>query len=76
MNINFQEIATTATKSGVCPICGKRVVRRQRFWQTDNPWNRNDDGTVKTRDEIYADVKAEADAWVPDFTHAKCAVLS
>lgn len=73
---SFTEVAISAQKKGVCPVCGRVVIRRERFWQTENPFNRNDDGTVRTREEIYAAVKADADAWVPDFTHVKCRVAS
>ena len=68
----FPEVATTATKTGLCPVCGKRATRRQRFWQTESPFNRNPDGTVRTRTDIQEEVRAEAANWVPDFTHGKC----
>lgn len=73
---SFSEVTISAQKKGVCPVCGRGVIRRERFWQTESPFNRNDDGTVRTRDEIYAAVTAEADNWVPDFTHVKCRVAS
>lgn len=69
----FQPVRVYAKKSGTCPICGKRVVRSMRFEHTVNPFNRNGDGTVRTYDEVRAAVNAEAAAWAPDFTHAKCA---
>ena len=74
----FQSVRRTAEKSGNCPSCGKRVVRRQTFEQTVNPFNRNADGTVKTAQEVDASVKAEAAAWVPDFRHntEKCQIAA
>ncbi|WP_280371052.1 hypothetical protein [Nocardia wallacei] len=39
---------------------------------TVNPFNKNPDGSVRTRDEVRAAVAARADAWQPDFTHAGC----
>lgn len=65
----FEELRTRRQHVGKCPNCGKRVSRSRSFEQTVNPFNKNADGTVKSRDEVWAAVKAEADAWVPDFTH-------
>lgn len=59
-------------KNGTCPVCGKAVSRAKTFWMTENPWNRNEDGTVRSREQIIEALKAEGDAWVADFTHAKC----
>lgn len=69
----FQPIGAYRVKTGKCPICGKTTKRSKRFEHTVNPFNRNPDGTVCTVDEVRACVNAEADAWEPDFTHAKCA---
>ena len=52
------------------------MQRRKTFEQTVNPFNRNTDGSVKTRDEVAEAVKAEALAWVPDFTHEACKAVS
>lgn len=70
---SFQPVGTTRVHSGKCPVCGRSATRSRKFEHTVNPYNRNDDGSVRTADEVYARVKAEADEWVPDFTHAKCA---
>jgi hypothetical protein len=69
---SFQRVNLPAEQAGKCPVCAKRVVRRQTFWQTINPWNKNAEGQPKTYDEIRVDLRAERDAWVPDFTHEKC----
>lgn len=68
----FQPVRTSRRKSGSCPVCGKRVTRSRAFEHTVNPFNRNDDGTVRTYDEVRAAVNAEADMWEPDFTHQNC----
>lgn len=70
----FEPVTSYREKVGLCPSCGKRVVRRMKFEHTVNPFNRNDDGNVRTREEVWARVNAEADAWVPDFRHntVKC----
>lgn len=62
--ITFNEIARTAEKAVKCAGgCGRRVKRRKKFWQTLNPYNRNKAGVPKTRDEIEAEVVAEAKVW-------------
>ena len=71
--IRFDEISTSCSSTGNCPVCGKRVRRSRTFAQTVSPFNRNPDGTVRTRAQISAAVLAERSAWVPDFTHEACA---
>lgn len=75
MTTTFEKVMWRATRYGACPLCGKRVQRAKTFWHTVNPFNRNPDGTQKTYQEVLADVRADAEAWEPDFTHAKCAQL-
>lgn len=64
-----------ATRKGTCPTCGKRATRSATFEGTVNPFNKNADGTVKTWEQVAADVQAKADAWDPPaevFEHDKC----
>lgn len=72
----FQEVKARASHGGKCPVCGKRVSRSRTFTQTINPFNRNEDGSVKTPAEVRVAVDAEANAWEPDFTHEACEVSS
>jgi len=72
VNITFDEVWTTKSKSGVCPVCGGRTTRTKKFVHTVNPYNKNPDGSIKSLQEVFADVHAEASDWDPDFTHAKC----
>lgn len=69
----FREITCQAIRRGTCPVCGKQGQRKTTLAQTGSPYNRNPDGTVRTRDEIWQALKDEADAWesVP-FVHARC----
>ena len=46
-----------------CAVCGRILKRDKTFRQTVNPANRNPDGTVKTREQVWAAVCAEAEAW-------------
>lgn len=56
----------TTQRKGVCPDCGKRVTKAKTVQKTVNPFNKNPaTGAPKTRDEVLADCRAEADAWEP-----------
>lgn len=68
----FPKIEAKRSHSGHCPVCGRAVRRSRTFWHTVNPFNRRADGTVRTPAEVRVEVEREADAWVPDFTHATC----
>jgi hypothetical protein len=60
--VKFQEVAVYATKASKCD-CGKRRSRKQKFWQTINPFNKNAAGQPKSRAEIRQELAAEAMAW-------------
>lgn len=71
--VNFQPVKARVQRVGECGVCGKRTARSKVFEQTVNPWNVNADGTPKTREEVRAAVRAEADAWMPEsFDHKTC----
>jgi hypothetical protein len=77
MITTYQCVRRQQSRQGYCTVCGKPVTRSKTFEQTVNPWNRNEDGTPKTPQEVYASVSAEANTWEPDdFTHTKCAARS
>lgn len=61
----FAEVSLRGYKVGKCK-CGKRRVRREKFWGTVNPFNRNEDGTIKTREQVAAKVQAEHDTWMKE----------
>jgi hypothetical protein len=70
----FTGPVTSRKHTGKCPVCNKRVTRSRTFEKTVNPFNRNKEtGLIKTWEEVASEVNAEADAWVPDFTHSACA---
>jgi hypothetical protein len=71
---SFEKVTHRAEKRVPCTICGRKMTRAKTFWQTLNPFNKNADGDVKSREEIYRELKAEADAWKsqPE-THWMCA---
>ncbi|HIA5714228.1 TPA: hypothetical protein ACWQQG_000990 [Yersinia enterocolitica] len=71
--INFQEVSITRVRVGKCDARGKRFMEKKKFYQTLNPFNKNSDGTVKSRDEILLEVKLESDKWLESsLRHEKC----
>ena len=71
--MTFNEVAVNPSKSGICPVCGKKATRSAKFFQTLNPFNTNDDGSLKTRAQIYDELAVKVAEWKtkPTF-HAKC----
>jgi len=69
----FEVVKFYGEKNLPCPGCGKKAKRRRTFEGTINPWNVNSDGTVKTRREVYEDLRVEAAAWklIPEW-HITC----
>lgn len=63
MRINFEEVSLVATKRWT-DESGKKKQKTKKFYQTISPFNKNKDGTVKTRDQIFEEVKLERDMWV------------
>lgn len=73
----FTEYPLTARKSVPCTVCGKKVRRQRTFSQTLNPFNKNEDGSVKTVPDIYRELRVQADAWKTEAeTHRGCEVTS
>ena len=69
----FEEVSTKRTKTGKCEACGKRASRTEKFYQTISPFNKNDKGEVKNRDEIWDEILEEAQEWMKKpLYHVKC----
>lgn len=62
MRITFDEISMKAKR--VWTENGKNRQETRTFMQTVNPFNKNADGSVKTREEIYAELNAQRKAWL------------
>lgn len=60
--ITFKPVKLRATKTGKC-LCGKTLKRTYTFEQTINPFNKNKDGTIKNRYDIWSELKIEAEEW-------------
>lgn len=43
---------------------GKKRQKTRKFFQTLNPYNKGEDGFPKSRQQIYKEISAEADAWI------------
>lgn len=43
----------------ICDVCKKGMYRTIIARQTVNPFNKNEDGSIKTRMEVYDSVKSE-----------------
>jgi hypothetical protein len=63
MRINFQEVSITATRKWKTPD-GKRRQETKKFYQTINPFNKNPDGSVKTRREIEDELVLRRNEWL------------
>jgi len=70
--VHFDRITARRSRSSKCPVCGKTATRSKTFEMTVNPFNKNPDGTVRTRREVWNAVNDKANQWEPDFTHEKC----
>lgn len=73
MKVNFKEYGVSGTKRGICPKCKKKASRAKRFWQTQNQFNVNDKGEMKSIDEILKENSKEVKAWKEEpVFHVKC----
>lgn len=59
----FEEIKRQAKKRVPCDECGKKVTRQKTFTMTENPFNKNPDGTVRTYGEIVEALRVKAAEW-------------
>jgi len=63
--VTFNEVTIQGMKSVKCAGgCGRTLKRSRTFWQTLSPFNKNAAGELKTRDEIYDELRAERGAWM------------
>lgn len=62
----FEEVVLRETRRWKDPITGKTRQKTKKFSQTLNPFNKNGQGEVKTREEIRAELRVQADAWLAE----------
>lgn len=69
----FAVVQHQEKRPGRCPVCSRKVTRSRTFDQTINPFNVDPETEKpKTRERIQEELRAQAAAWEPDFTHDAC----
>ena len=64
MIVTFRTTAISRHRSGTCTVCGKKGRKRSKtFSQTLNPYNKNEDGSIRTEEDIRHALSVEAHAW-------------
>lgn len=61
--MTFDKITAQGRASFKCAKCGKKRTRTKSFWMTQNPFNKDANGIPKSREQVFADVRAEAAKW-------------
>ena len=59
----FQKVERYVEKAVPCAGCGKRLRRKTTLRQTLSPFNKTEDGQVKTRQQILAELDVKAREW-------------
>lgn len=74
IHARFASVKSRAEVSGACEVCGKRCTRKTTIENTVNPFNRNEDGSIRTRAEVQANVLKQAREWEAKqpIVHVKC----
>lgn len=67
-NVTFRQIKYTAKRKVRCPVCGLPKTQQKTFICTVNPFNTNEDGSVKNPTEVRDQAKAQATTWQEDKT--------
>lgn len=65
MKQTFQEVKVKAVKRWV-DVNGKKRQQTKTFMQTINPFNRDDEGRIKTYSQISKELSTMADAWMKE----------
>lgn len=61
--ITFDEISLKGIKTIKCKNCNKRLRRQRKFYQTINPFNKNEKGIPKNSSEINAELAKDIEEW-------------
>jgi hypothetical protein len=73
MKVNFEEVSLATSKTSKCPVCGKRATLKKKFWQTINPFNKDENGNQKTREQIWDENRKLSEIWKKEpAVHQKC----
>lgn len=63
MNVAFEQVKLRGIRKWIDPETGKRRQKTRWFCQTVNPFNKNPDGTVKTRTDIFRELQQKRHDW-------------
>jgi len=63
MRYVFEVVSHKVTKKWVDET-GKKRQQTQKFEQTLNPYNRDATGAPKSREQIWAEIRAQGEAWL------------
>ena len=79
--VRFEKVKATARRTGVCPVCGRKVTRTETFTEIISPFHpaiSPDMGPTEARAAVRYSVAAAAAAWEPSarrLAHQACAEL-
>lgn len=62
MKLTFDKISVKGRR--VWKENGKRRTETVEFYQTENPFNKKADGTMKTRATIWLEIEKQLEAWI------------
>lgn len=73
IRMTFEVVKVHATRRGQCSVCGRHCTRSYTAEGTINPFNKNEDGSVKTREEVREALKPKVEAWKQTpLRHVRC----
>lgn len=65
--INFEEVAIRGFKRVKCAGgCKRTLTRKEKFWKTINPFNKDEYGNIKSREQLLVELKVERDEWMKE----------
>lgn len=64
VRLQFERVVVKATRRWKDPVTGKPRQLTRTFEQTINPWNKNEHGEPKDREEIMEELKLQRDVWL------------
>lgn len=65
MRYVFEVVSHRVTKKWIDED-GKKRQQTRKFEQTLNPYNRDANGLPKSREQIWAEIRAQGDAWLKE----------
>ena len=65
VKVTFDSVKVKGRVRGECthPGCGKSTQLTKEFSQTLNPWNKDENGNVRTRSQIHSELIKQRTEW-------------